>query len=226
MPNLLFQQPVALVLLSIATHRASKLLFNQSELSDAFLLFRVLWISSHFTFDQVQGFETGVEHSRSEILGVEDSDVFFVYNYEQQTLGKKVALVDREPLADVEAIELQVRLFQAGLVLLQVSNNCQLDGAAPSYCQHLVRLISESRTESQAPVKVSYSTNRDVWRSPDTGQSQVFRSNLGDVHFIYRSKSTNMSSFGQLSGLPGLIFLFHAVNFLKSRYPQECLANG
>ncbi len=68
------------------------------------LVFFGCTVGSLFSSAKVIGYVIRLKRSRCEILGVEDSNLFFVYYYEQQALREEEALIYRDAVADVKTI--------------------------------------------------------------------------------------------------------------------------
>ena len=149
------QEAIALVNLCVGADDASKLLFHLQEVLFVLygaLIFLILLLLRHFLVKDAWG----------EVLGVEDADLLLVDQHKQQAFVQEEALVDREPVANVEAVEFYLGR-RADVVF--VCPYCQLNHFPPSYRQYRVSSISKCWRQAFSPVEVWDGLRLNVVRS-------------------------------------------------------------
>ena len=107
------------------------------------MLFLGLCIATNLSPTGLLGLIRRREASWGEVLGVEDSDLSFVDQNEEQTFREEEALVNAGALADIETIQLHLRLFQVHIHLSSIVVHAKLDCATPRDCYHWVALVSK-----------------------------------------------------------------------------------
>jgi hypothetical protein len=139
---LLLEQPVPFVNLGISADQPCKFFFHLQKLLFVHLsVILGILLLKHLL----------VKNTRCEVLRVENSHFFLVYENKEQALVQEKALVNRETVADVEAIKLEIWL-DSNLVF--VSPDSQLYHLAPGDGEHRVSLISVCWRQPDSPVQV------------------------------------------------------------------------
>ena len=121
------------------------ILFNSHrELLYHCLLILCLAVSSHLASLHILLTVILIEDAWSEVLCIQNSNLFLVYNDKQERFWQKKDAVDAERITYVEPVKLQLGRVSSQHDFPLIVVHCQLDGSAPSYCQHRVGLVSKS----------------------------------------------------------------------------------
>ena len=79
-------------------------------------------------------------------------------------------MVNALVFTDVEAIKLDLRLFEILIASTLVMIDTKLNGLTPCNSDDRVALVSEGWSQSITPVEIGYSTGLDVRWAPDADQ--------------------------------------------------------
>jgi len=183
-PDFFLNEIVASFLLCISADIASVLSFDSCKIQNLWLFFFGIWHAACFATSELLGWIVRGENSWSKVLSVQNPDFFLVQQNKEQTLRKEEALVYALCFTYVEAIKLHLWLSVILIHFLLVVVDAKLDSFTPGNCNHGVTLVSEGRSQSEAPIKIWNSAGLNVRRSPNADQWKRSRSYLSNVDFF------------------------------------------